>query len=126
MARPRPPKTCCSWKCLRQIQPEEKAVAVTLFAQTMGMGKRRTSKSERLYLCPQCAMRVANPEREPPPSAPVDVAYYRIMLDLAGGEPDVIQATFEQLAQRRQKVLYPPELPEGEILPPETRRLKAG
>ena len=65
MGRPRQPQLCCSSRCLREIQPTEKAVALTIFAQTLGMGKRRTSKSERLFLCPQCAYRVAGVEKEP-------------------------------------------------------------
>lgn len=118
--RPRDAQICCSAKCQRVIGPEEKGVAVTLFAQTMGMGKRRTSKSERLYLCPQCAMRIAM-ENEPGRSAPVDRAYFRIMLDLGGSGSDVVQAAGEVLEKRRQEILYPPSLPEGEIIPPPRR-----
>lgn len=122
MGRPRPSLTCCSSKCQREILPHEKGIAVTIFAQTMGMGKRRTSKSERIYLCPQCAIRVAT-ENEPAKSAPVDRAYFRIMLDLGGSGDDVIQAAGESLARRRQEILYPLALAEGEILPP-SKRLK--
>jgi hypothetical protein len=123
MARPRSAQICCSAKCQRVIGPTEKGIAVTLFAQTMGMGKRRSSKSERLYLCPQCAMRIAM-ENEPPKSAPVDRAYFRIMLDLGGSGSDVVQAAGELLEKRRTELLYPPALPEGEIIPP-SRALKA-
>jgi hypothetical protein len=87
------------------------------------MGKRRSSKSERLYLCPQCAARIAM-ENEPSRSAPVDRAYFRIMLDLGGSGSDIMQAAGEVLEKRRQEILYPPALPEGEILPP-TRALKS-
>lgn len=123
MGRPRSAQVCCSSKCQRLISPAEKGVAVTLFAQTMGMGKRRTSKSERLYLCPQCAMRIAM-ENEPSKAAPVDRAYFRIMLDLGGSGSDVVQAAGEVLEARRREILYPPALPEGEIIPP-ARALKA-
>jgi hypothetical protein len=122
MARPRAPQVCASSKCQREILPHEKGVAVTLFAQTMGMGKRRTSKSERIYLCPQCALRVAT-ENEPPKSAPVDRAYFRIMLDLGGSGMDIVQAAGECLERRRQEILYPTALPAPEILPP-PKRLK--
>lgn len=120
MARPRPQQVCCSTKCQRTIGPSEKAIAVTLFAQTMGMGKRRTSKSERLYLCPQCAMRIAM-ENEPTKNFPVERAYFRIMLDLGGSASDVVQAAGEVLEQRRQEILYPPALTEGEVIPPPKR-----
>lgn len=123
MGRPRQPQVCCSSKCQRPIGPEEKGIAVTLFAQTMGMGKRRSSKSERLYLCPQCAMRIAM-ENEPARSAPVDRAYFRIMLDLGGSGSDVVQAAGEVLEQRRRELLYPPALPAQEIIPP-PKALKA-
>jgi hypothetical protein len=122
MARPRQPQNCCSSKCGREILPHEKGIAVTLFAQTLGMGDRKTSKSQRLYLCPQCAFRVAS-ETMPPESRPVELAYFKILLDLAGYDPSVAKATFEQLQQRRQEVLYTRALPEPEILPP-PRRLK--
>jgi len=124
MGRPRQPQICCSSKCLREIQPTEKAVALTCFAQTLGMGKRRSSKSERLFLCPQCAHRVAGVEKEPPRTAPFDLAIFKVLLDLVGADPDVAQASWELLQQRRQALLYAtPQLTEGEILPP-PRRLK--
>ena len=122
--RPRQAQICCSSKCQRVIGPDEKGVAVTLFAQTMGMGQRRTSKSERLYLCPQCAMRIAM-ENEPSKAAPVDRAYFRIMLDLGGSGTDVVQAAGEQLEKRRQELLYPPALAEQEIIPPPRRLASA-
>jgi len=117
---------CCSSKCLREIAPNEKAVALTCFAQTMGMGKRRHSKSERLYLCPQCAYRVAAVEKEPSKTAPFDLAIFRVLLDLVGADQDVAQASWEQLQQRRDQIIYDkqPALPEPQILPP-PRALKS-
>jgi hypothetical protein len=123
MARPRQLQICCSSRCLREIQPHEKAVALTCFAQTLGMGARRTSKSERLFLCPQCAYRVAGVEKEPTKTAPFDLAIFKVLLDLVGADPDVAQAGWELLQKRRSEVLYPPALPEGEVLPP-PKRLK--
>lgn len=125
MGRPRQPQICCSSKCLREIEPSEKAVALTVFSQTLGMGKRRTSKSERLFLCPQCAYRVAAVEREPSKTAPFDLAIFRVLLDLVGEEPDVAQAGWELLKRRREEILYGLALPEGEILPPATKSLRA-
>jgi hypothetical protein len=88
------------------------------------MGKRRTSKSERLFLCPQCAYRVAGVEKEPSKTAPFDLAIFKVLLDLVGADPDVAQAGWELLQQRRRVILYEaPQLPEGEILPP-PKRLK--
>lgn len=92
-------------------------------ARTYGLGKRRTSKSGRLFLCPRCATRTAS-EKEPSANTPVDLEFFKIILDLVGASPDVVDATFRQLADRRQAIIYPPALPEAEILPPE-RRLKA-
>jgi hypothetical protein len=88
------------------------------------MGKRRSSKSERLYLCPQCAYRVAGVEKEPTKAAPFDLAIFRVLLDLVGADPDVAQAGWEQLRERRQEILLPPALTEGEVLPP-AKALKA-
>lgn len=122
MARPRAPQICCSSSCRRPISPNESAVAISCFAQTVGMGKQRTSKSQRYFLCPQCATRITL-EKEPPKTAPFDQAIFRILLDLVGAVPDVTAATFEQLHERRAQILYPAALPEGEILPP-PKRLK--
>lgn len=124
MGRPRPTQTCCSAKCRREILPHEKGVAVTLFAQTLGMGARKTSKSERLYLCPQCAFRVAS-DTEPPKSAPVDLAFFRVLLDIAGTDSAVTDAMVEQLQQRRQTLLYPALNAAQEILPPVKRLREA-
>ena len=123
MGRPRQIQICCSSRCLREIQPHEKAVALTCFAQTLGMGKRRSSKSERLFLCPQCAYRVAGVEKEPSKTAPFDLAIYKVLLDLVGADPDVATAGWEQLQRRREELLYQPALPEGVVLPP-MKRLK--
>jgi hypothetical protein len=123
MGRPRPMQKCCSSRCLREIQPTEKAVALTVFAQTLGMGQRRTSKSERLFLCPQCAYRVSSVEKEPSKNQPFNLAIFRVLLDLVGADPDVATASWEQLKRRREEILCRPELGEGEgeILPPEKR-----
>lgn len=89
------------------------------------MGKQRTSKSQRYFLCPQCATRITL-EKEPSRNAPFDVAIFRILLDLVGAMPDVTEATFRQLQERRQEILYRPALPEGEIIPPPRRLQAAG
>lgn len=88
------------------------------------MGKQRTSKSQRYFLCPQCATRITL-EKEPSKTAPFDQAIFRILLDLVGAQPDVTSATFAQLHQRRLDILYPPALPEPEILPPQKRLKEA-
>ena len=122
MARPRQPQTCCSALCRREIQPWENGGAeILLLARTYGLGKRRTSKSERLFLCPRCATRTAS-EKEPTANTPVDLAFFKIILDLVGADPDVVDATFAQLHKRREELLYPPALPAGEILLPRTLR----
>ena len=121
MARPKQPQTCCSALCRREIQPWESGVEIMLFARTWGMQKRRTSKSERLFLCPRCATRTAL-GKEPTPNTPVELVFFRVILDLAGADPDVTDATYQQLQQRRQDVLYRPALPEPEIIPPKRLR----
>lgn len=92
-------------------------------ARTYGLGKRRTSKSGRLFLCPRCATRTAS-EKEPSANTPVDLEFFKIILDLVGANPDVVDATFKQLRERREMIMYPPALPEPEILPP-AKRLSA-
>lgn len=123
MARPRPMRKCCSAACRREIQPWEKGIAIALFGRTFGMGKQRTSKSQRLYLCPRCSIRTIV-GKIPTENTPVDLAFFKVILDLAGSEFDVTQALGEQLQKMREEFLYPPALPVGEILPP-TKELKA-
>lgn len=122
MARARSVVMCCSAICLRDIQPSESAVEIRCYARTQGMGRSRTSKSEKLFLCPQCAQRTVS-GKEPSKAAPFDVAIFRILLDLVGAAPDVAHAAWEQLKGRREALLYAHALPEGEILPP-PKRLK--
>jgi len=123
MPRQREPQICCSSRCLRPIQPWEPAVEVRCFARTHGMGGRRTSKSESMFLCPQCATRTAILEKPPGKGEPFHLAIFKILLDLVGEKPDVVEAVYEQVKERRDEILYPKELGEGEILPP-PRRLK--
>jgi hypothetical protein len=122
MPRIRQPQVCCASICLREIQPWESAVEIRCFARTHGMGKRRTSKSEQLFLCPQCANRTVS-GKEPSKTAPFDIAIFKILLDLVGSDPDVAHEAWKQLQQRRESLLRP-ALPEPEILPP-ARTLKA-
>lgn len=122
MPRLREIQTCCSSICLREIRPDESAVEIRAFARTHGMGKRRTSKSEQLFLCPQCAQRTVS-GKEPSKTAPFDIAIFKILLDLVGADPDVAHAAWGQLQERRKAILYAPQLPEGEVLPP-MKRLK--
>jgi hypothetical protein len=121
--RPRQPQICCSSMCRREILPHEKGTVITMFGETFGMGERQKSKAQRLHLCPKCALRVAL-DKEPAKTAPVDLAFFRILLDLSGQTRNIAEATFEQLHERRRELLYPPALPEPEIIPP-SRALKA-
>jgi hypothetical protein len=124
MPRVRQTQVCCSSRCLREIQAYESAVEIRCFARTHGMGKRRTSKSESMFLCPQCSTRIVTVEKEPPRTAPFDVAIFHILLDLVGADPDVAHEAWKQLQERRNAILYPPALTEGEVLPP-AKTLKA-
>jgi hypothetical protein len=107
-------------RCRSHIEPQESAVGISLFAQTLGMGKRKASKSERIYLCPQCAVVTAMGD-EPPKGQPLNVAAYRIIRNLVGSDPAVCGKAWEELSH---SILPSRTLPEAEILPP-ARSLKA-
>ena len=124
MARPRNPQTCCSSLCRREILPTESAVAISCFAQTVGMGKQRTSKSQRYFLCPQCATRITL-EKEPSKNAPFDQAIFRMLLDLVGAVPDVSEATFRQPPVAAAGNPVPASTPAGEIISPPKRLREA-
>ena len=121
MPRQRDLQICCASNCLREIHPSEPAVEVRCFARTHGMGGRRTSKSESMFLCPQCATRTAILEKPPTKTHPFDLAIFKILLDLVGESPDVVEAVYQQVKERREAILYPPALPEPEVIPPPRR-----
>lgn len=124
MPKQRSIQICCASLCLREIQPHEKAVEIRCFARTQGMGKRRTSKSEQLFLCPQCANRTVI-GKEPTKAEPFNHAIFKIVLDLVGADPDVAEAAWEQTRQRREEVLYTSLqlAAPAEVIPP-AKRLK--
>ena len=108
-------------RCGCQIEPQEPAVAISLFCQTLGMGKRKASKSERIYICPRCAT-VAAMGAEPPKGQPINVAAFKIIRNLVGSDPAVVGKAWEELSQS----IAPgtDQLPAAEIIPP-SRSLKA-
>lgn len=113
-------ETCV--RCHEKIERHESAVAISLFCQTVGMGKRRASKSERIYLCPQCSVVTAMGD-EPPKGQPLNVAAYRIIRNLVGSDPEVAGKAWEEL-NNAVGIPTPPALTVGEVLPP-ARRLRA-
>lgn len=109
-------------RCSSQIEPQEPGLAIVLFCQTLGMGKRKTSKSERIYLCPQCAVVTAMGD-SPAKSQPINAAAYRQVRNLVGTQPDVVEKAYAELNQCLTNMAM--ELPQAEVLPP-SRTLKAG
>ena len=109
-------------RCRTQIAPDQPALGISIFAQTLGMGtKRKASKSERIYICPQCSVVTAMGD-EPPKGQPFNVAVYRVIRNMVGTDGAVVAKAWEEL---NQAVITPPGLPTGEVLPP-ARSLKAG
>jgi predicted RNA-binding Zn-ribbon protein involved in translation (DUF1610 family) len=107
-------------RCERKIQIGESAVAYFMYCQTVGIKRRQKSKSERLYLCPQCAVVVAMGAK--PGNGALNVAAYRMLRGLVGKDPAVTEKAWEELHQ----VSGPhPQLTEGEILPPEVPQLRS-
>lgn len=107
-------------RCARRIEPQEPGLTIVILAYTLGMGKRKSSKSERIYLCPQCAVVTAMGD-SPSKSQPINAAAYRQVRNLVGSQPDVVGKAYEELSQ----AIAAGELTEGEVLPP-SRTLKAG
>jgi hypothetical protein len=116
----RKPQTCM--KCDRLIDTNEGAAALSLFYQTVGMGKQRTSKSERLYLCTQCALATAMGS-QPGGNHPIEVAAYFALQNLVGTDPGVCAAGYEELHRKVVARLSRREaaLPAPEIIPPQKR-----
>jgi hypothetical protein len=43
------------------------------------------------------------------------LAIFKVLLDLSGGASDVCEALYEQLQEKRQKILFAAALPEGDV-----------
>lgn len=112
---PRKEGHCIS--CQSKIGLGDSAVSIVLFCRTVGIaGERQTSKNERLYICSQCATRLAMGPK--PTNGAINVAVYTIIRELVGKDPGVIKAAWEELNHTLSRT---PErlLPQGEVLPPE-------
>jgi len=110
-------------RCNGPIRPEEPGLALVILAQTLGMGKRKSSKSERIYLCAQCAVVTAMGD-SPTKSQPINAAAYRQIRGLVATQSDVVNVAWQELSRRVNAEA--PQLAEGEVLPPAPRVLKAG
>jgi len=81
-------------RCNREIEPGDKSVAVYLFAQTVGIRPRQKSASQRICFCPQCSVSLA---MGPPPEGALNLAAWKMIRDLVGGDPALNQAAWETL-----------------------------
>lgn len=102
--------------CNSKIAVGDSAVSILLFCRTVGIQDRQTSKTERLYICSQCATRLAMGPK--PSNGAINVAVYNIIRELVGKDPSVVRAAWEEL---NGTLSHAPErlLPPGEVLPPE-------
>lgn len=115
---PRREGSCIS--CQGRIRLGDSAVSILLFCRTVGIQIRQTSKTERLYICSQCATRLAMGSK--PTNGAINVAVYTIIRELVGKDSSVIKAAWQELNEmltgKADRLLPSP----GEVLPPERSR----
>ena len=113
-------KAGCCIRCGCRVEISQSAVSILLFCRTVGIAERQTSKTERLYMCSQCASILAMGPK--PANGAINVSVWQIVRQLVGQDKAVMDKAWEEL---HQEVLSAPlALGEGEVLPPE-RRLKS-
>ena len=81
-------------RCRREIEIGQKAVAVFMFAQTVGVRPRQKSAAQRICFCPQCAVSLA---MGLPPEGALNMAAWDMIRDLVSAEPALNQAAWENL-----------------------------
>jgi hypothetical protein len=81
-------------RCNRELEAGHKSVAVYLFAQTVGIRPRQKSTAQRICFCPQCSVSLA---MGPPPEGALNMAAWKMIRDLVGGDPALNQAAWDDL-----------------------------
>ena len=81
-------------RCRREIGIGDKAVAVYMFAQTVGVRPRQKSTAQRISFCPQCAVSLA---MGLPPDGALNMAAWEMIRDLVSAEPSLNEAAWENL-----------------------------
>jgi len=81
-------------RCNRELETGEKAVAVYLFAQTVGVRPRQKSSARRICFCPQCAVSLA---MGPAPEGALNLAAWQMIRDLVAADPALTEAAWEEL-----------------------------
>ena len=81
-------------RCNRELESGDKCVAIYMFAQTVGIRPRQKSAAKRISFCPQCAVSLA---MGPPPEGTLNLAAWGMMRELAGSDPALSDAAWEDL-----------------------------
>ena len=81
-------------RCSRELENGQRAVAVYLFAQTVGVRPRQKSSAQRICFCAQCAVSLA---MGPPPEGALNIAAWKMIRDVVGADPALTEAAWEDL-----------------------------
>lgn len=107
-------------RCQCGIETNESAVAMFLYAQTVGISKRQKAKGERLYFCAKCAVVLAMGAK--PNNGALNVAAFNLIRGMVGKNPAVTEKAWQELNESLVPISTMPALTEGgeagEILPP--------
>jgi hypothetical protein len=81
-------------RCNRELDAEQKSIAIYMFAQTVGVRPRQKSSSQRICFCPQCCVSLA---MGPPPEGAFNVAAWQMIRDIVRTDPALTEAAWEEL-----------------------------
>ena len=102
-------------RCHRELEGGEKAVAVYLFAQTVGVRPRQKSSAQRISFCPQCSVSLA---MGPAPEGSLNLAAWHMIRELVGSDPALTEAAWETLHGVGQGLLAATGTESGALPPP--------
>jgi len=83
-------------KCNREHDLETGGISLFIYAQTRGLSPRLKSRAQRLSLCTRCAVSLAY---GPSPEGALNVAAYKIIVDLVGLDRAVTDAAWVSLSR---------------------------
>jgi len=80
--------------CDQEFLPNDKTIAVFLFAQTTGMKPRQKSSAEKISFCSTCAVSLAMGTA---PVGALNLAAYQILRNLVAADPALTDVAYTKL-----------------------------
>lgn len=94
-------------RCKSPLGPNDQALTIYQFTQTVGVRPKQKSSSRSMKFCPHCSISLA---LGPPPEGALNLAAYEQIRELLGSCDREAQSAWRRMSN--------PQLTEGEVLPP--------